>query len=98
MLQMVLEAPASVLCVERLSWAKRMPDIRVCPDGEETLLVATMKTIERKSGCIDGLWIRHLVIAASEPGRTSSARYRGAAARRETRQRLGTVILNSCRR
>jgi hypothetical protein len=40
---MVLEAPTSMLRVERLPWEKGMPDIEVCPDGEKSVLVATIK-------------------------------------------------------
>jgi hypothetical protein len=59
MLQMVIEAPGSMLGVESRAWTKRLPDIWIGPDGEESVRVATTKTSKREAGGLDGLRIRH---------------------------------------
>lgn len=58
-LQVVAEAPGSMLAVERRARTKRTPDIWIGPHGEERILVATTKTSEREPGGVDGARIGH---------------------------------------
>ena len=58
-LLMVLEAPNAVLGVERRTGAKRTPDIRVGPDGEESIFVVRTKIPQSQSSGIEGAGVRH---------------------------------------
>jgi hypothetical protein len=56
--QVVLEPSACMLRVELRPWTKRMPDVAVCPDDPESVLVTGLKTVKREPAGVDRLpWI-----------------------------------------
>ena len=65
-----------MLRIERLLWAKCIPYIGVCPDREKSVLVVTMKTIERQPGGVAGLRVGHDQMLQSQgPGGIVRALY-----------------------
>jgi hypothetical protein len=58
-LLMVLEAPGSMLGIEGRTGAKRIPDIRIGPDGEESFFVVRAKKPQRQSGGLEVVRVWH---------------------------------------
>jgi prepilin-type processing-associated H-X9-DG protein len=74
-LDMVAEAPPSMLGVERRAGAKRVPDIGIGPDGKESILVVRTNTSQREPGGFDGLRIGHSGFRARPRRLVITARY-----------------------